>query len=647
MKIPSNKQWTQDNSSDVLGVLGDSTNVTLDTAGKATLAKKAASLVDSRLDADFGTVLNATYYDNQYIILTNDEMFELSVGFGLGINQISNAPNVSSRSDQVVFNENLVVATSSTINTYDGSSWDEEVSGLNSDVPHPLDVFGTSLIAGNGNTVIRYSTGYVVQQPLILPTSFEVTSIRAVGNYIYIATRNLVGGNAKIFIWNGDSALFDYEIEVGASWVFSLTPYQSTVAAITSAGQIGMVSGTSFVELAALPVYHDPHARWEESSSILGKVYNRGMCTVGNTIYINIEGDVDTGNLPDMRGGLWVFDPSVGLYHRATSTSDRVLIDTALTLSGDTLTTNNPHKLRTGDAVSFATFGGLTGVNLEQTYYAKVEGASTLKLAPSRKAIQEERYVKLGGTPNQSTRFVYVENADNGGTYNSRGGFVVPFTSLEDTFKNTQTEVLWSAQVETPDGTDIETIQTFADSYNVGSVETQRIYTNNIDQSWKELYTFLDGLTTDEEEIVLKLQTTYAEASIELDGVWADATTLASNNTEQYENWRDIEEGQEIKFVSGTAQGRTAHVTDIEISASTVRLTLDEPLGVSGQTSVVMFTTFQKIGAYNRTNKEKEKIRSILYSVTSPWIVIKVEMRGFTPSLNMLELSNAVQRTGN
>jgi hypothetical protein len=224
---------------------------------------------------------------------------------------------------------------------------------------------------------------------------------------------------------------------------------------------------------------------------------------------------------------------------------------------------------------------------------------------------------------------------------------VVPFTSLEDAFKNTQTEVLWSARVETPDGTDIETIQPFADSYNVGSVETQRIYTNNIDQSWKELYTFLDGLTTDEEEIVLKLQTTYAEASIELDGVWADASTLASNNTEQYENWRDIEEGQEIKFVSGTAQGRTAHVTDIEISASTVRLTLDEPLGVSGQTSVVMFTTFQKIGAYNRTNKEKEKIRSILYSVTSPWIVIKVEMRGFTPSLNMLELSNAVHSKGN
>ena len=44
MKIPSNKQWTQDNSGDVLGILRSTTNMAMDTIGKATLARKVINV---------------------------------------------------------------------------------------------------------------------------------------------------------------------------------------------------------------------------------------------------------------------------------------------------------------------------------------------------------------------------------------------------------------------------------------------------------------------------------------------------------------------------------------------------------------------------------------------------------------------------
>ena len=72
MKIPSNKLWTQDNSGDVLGVLGDSTNMAFDTVGKAMTARKAVSVAGSRDDNEFSYLLSVNYFNNKYVALTDD-----------------------------------------------------------------------------------------------------------------------------------------------------------------------------------------------------------------------------------------------------------------------------------------------------------------------------------------------------------------------------------------------------------------------------------------------------------------------------------------------------------------------------------------------------------------------------------------------
>lgn len=649
MKIPSNKQWTQDNSGDVLGILGDTTNMAMDTNGKAILARKSVWIAGTQQDNGFGYPIAINYFDDRYVVLTDDDIGTFNLP-NPTFDDALWAPSGGLYSDAVIFNSLYTVSTSTSIYTWDGGTlsgdWDDRSASLTASINHPLEVFGVLLACGNGNTVKLFNTSYTLTQTLTLPTEHRVVTMRAVGNYLYIGTKNLNGGNAKIYVWNGDSTLFDYECEVGASWVFSMTPYLSTVAAVTSQGQLGIVNGTTFEELAGLPVYHDPHARWTGGTGLTlnGKVFNRGMCTIGSTIYLNIDGDVDSGFIPEMKSGIWVYDPDIGLYHRGTGSEDLMVSDNSLTRSGDTLTTSAPHKLKTGDAVCFDTIFALTGVTAETTYYVTVVSPTQIKLSQSRKGVQNQNYITLGGTPT-SDDLIYCENNDFG-LRDVTSGAIAPTVYSETPHPNMTSEILWGSRFAFQDGTaDEYGIFSFADSWNVGSFTTQRVYTDNIDQNWKELYNFIDGLTVDTEEVVVKIQTNYEPPSDQLNGVWLNSNTLNNSSANDFSAWSDIEVGYEIVVIDGYGRGRTAHVTEVNTSSSTVSLVLDEDIGTINGACDVYYTTFKKVGQ-NLTvnNKTKEKVKSVIENVVSPWIAVKIELRGYGLAVNMMEMSNVINK---
>lgn len=648
MKIPSNKQWTQDNSGDTFGIVGDSKNMVFDTAGKAKLARKAVFMNGSNLDGDFGYPLAITYYDNSYVVLTDDAIFQASLP-ALTFAQLTWPPTTFLGSDAVVFNSLYTFTITNDIYTWNGGTLSGDVVdrnvSLTSGIPHPLSVFGTLCAVGDGNLVKLFNTSYVVTQTLTLPTAFRVTTIRSVGDYLYIGTRNLNSGNAKIFIWDGDSTLFNYECEVGANWVFSMTPYLSTVAAITSQGQLGVVNGTTFQELASLPVYSDPHARWQGSTGLQlnGKVFNRGMVTLGDSIYMNIEGDVDSYFIPKMKSGIWVYDPQVGLYHRATSGYDRRISDTGLSRSGDILTTSATHGLKKGDAVSFSTVSGLSGVDSNRLYYVDPVASNQIKLAASRKGLQAGNYVTLSGTPTAGDALVYTQNSDAGVHEATSGALSLP---VPDETPNSQytSEILWGARIETVGGTVRYGIFSFADSLNIGTFTTQRIYSDNERQHWDDLKNFIDGFIVDSEEVVVKAQNKYQEEQVELQAVWLNTNTINNANAEDYASFLDIDDGDEIVFIDGYGRGYSAHVIEKNVSSSTVSLILDENIGTANESCTIYATNFKKIGqTLTIDNKDFETLDSkvSLTMKPSPWIRFKIELRGFGIAVNMLDLENA------
>ena len=123
----------------------------------------------------------------------------------------------------------------------------------------------------------------------------------------------------------------------------------------------------------------------------------QGMVGVGDKIYLNVNGTVDTGFIPEMKHGLWVFDPEVGLYHRSFHSVDRSVVETPSALSSSTLTLAT-HNLKSGDVLVFRNTGSMTGVQLATKYYVSVQSATTVKLAISRKALQAGNTVTIGGT---------------------------------------------------------------------------------------------------------------------------------------------------------------------------------------------------------------------------------------------------------
>lgn len=655
MKIPSDRKFTQTNEGDIFGVLHESKNMIFDTAlGKAFLSRKAVALMSSVLDADFSQPIAINYFSNSYIVLTDDEMFEGSIN-GDAYTEISGTPAISLKSDSIVFNGYLYVTTDSNLSRWDGvSTWNNSLASLTSGVPHPMAIFDSlttyKLAIGDGNAVRTYDTSHAANPTVLtLPSQFQITTLRYRNGYLYIGTKNLNGGEARVFIWNGSGANAQYECPIGADWVFSMTEYSTSVAIVTSQGVLLQITGTSYKELAKFPIANYPDMRWGGTGN--GRVFNRGMVTIGQSIYINVDGDIDGGFIPEMRSGIWVFHPLVGLTHRAASTTDRTRRDAVASVTDSVLTTSFSHNLKTGDAVIFDGVSGLTGVSQDVVYFATVMSATSFKLSLSRKSLQAGRFVTIGGTPNGSDLLVLGYNTEYGATYQPSSGAIARTVSDEVPIQSLTSEIIWGSRTENQAGDVVYVLNAFNDAWNIGHIATQRIYSENIEQTWNQIYAFIDGLELDNERLIFKAQTKFQEIPpIFLAGVWLNTSTINTTSADQYSLLGDLEEGDEIVIVDGYGQGQTCHIAEdgISVSSGTYSIAVDEEIGTVNGALSFYATNYKKLASRTAENKDnKEYVKSdVSKGKQTAWISLKVEFRGFRMALNVLDLLNAIQKSG-
>lgn len=651
MILPNDRKYTQINRGDLFGFLGDTRNMNLDVPGKAILSRKPITVMSSVVDNDFLYPIAINYFSANYTVLTSDNLFEGGLN-GTTWNEVSNTPaGVGLNSDALVFNGYLYVTIDDNLSRWNGSAtWNNSLASLTSGVPHPMCIFESlttyQLAIGNGNTVKTYDTSHNANATILtLDSKYQVTTIRYRNGYLYVGTRNLNGGEAKVFIWNGDGVNPQYECPVGAEWIFSMCEYGSSVAVVTSQGELLQINGSSAERLAAFPVFYKPDIRWQGSGGLQynGKCFNRGMVAIGDNIYINIEGDTDTGFILEMKSGIWVYDPVVGLNHRATSVSDAFVRDTTFTVSDSTITTSTSHNLKTGDAVMFSVVGGITGVDNDHIYYVTVIDANEIKLSLSRTAVEEERYVTIAGAVSGDV-LVLSTNTEYGSLYSGTSGAIARTVYNETPLDHWTSEVLWGCRTRTQAGDAIYVVNTFTDSYNVGTIQTQRISADEYEETFNYIYSFIDGLRNDIEEIVVKTQTHFQEPSIILNGVWADEDHIAMDIPLEFNLWKDIREGDELVLTDGRGQGRSCHVVDIGESLTVITLEVDEEFGVAGQDVEFYFTNFKKMGRA-KVNEDKDwmdYVKSELGEVsTGAWMVIKLEFRGFRIALNLFNLSSS------
>jgi hypothetical protein len=192
------------------------------------------------------------------------------------------------------------------------------------------------------------------------------------------------------------------------------------------------------------------------------------------------------------------------------------------------------------------------------------------------------------------------------------------------------------------------TVNGLSDSWNIGRLTTQRIYTGDVTQTWKKVVTFLEGCHLSNEEVLVKVKSS-GEIGYPTNifrGDWTSATTIDSTaSTLDEDEWNDIEDGDEITIVDGAGRGYTTHVSGTPSESGGVwTVTVDESIGTNTKPVNFYVDKFKKIKAYDNTRETVDYILSVLSSIKSPWIQIKLELRGFETEISMFDLISSADK---
>lgn len=660
----ADRRWLASQESDIYGHMVATKNLSFVKKGYLALARKAIALYTETQDSDFGTIL-AMYTDTaQLYLITTSRFFRIDLSGNVitATKYIaSDKPVLGFQSDMVSFNGKPHVSGTQIVKSYEPTDdFTQRITGLSSSYPHPMVVHEgrQTLLVADGNTLRQYSTGYAedTDNKLTIPSDYIITRILYWNSNAYALTRNINGGHAKVFAWNGVGVGHNGAWGVGADWAYSGCEYGASFAIITSKGQVLPFNGAGFdfnKPLANFPVYYTDGA-WTSNAattSLIGNVASRGMEADGSLIHIVINGGLNVAQgspigryLPDMPSGLWTYDPKVGLTHQAGAVYSQYLSMTPSGIASNRLVFSTPHQALTGDAVLASFTSGITGLNAGQTYYAIVEGANALQLALTPADAKNGNAITVGGTPSiDKFCFNVYDSMGSGQITNAGPVFVLKSLSMNPFYGS---RLLFASRANDAGLDPIGSLMSLGLGRNIGYFKMPKIASSSITEVFQKIIAKFPHLNLDSEDIVMKYRSderfgapthaAYTDGAV----MFTSATTFEVDMTQK--DFLNVEEGDEVEFTNGAAAGYVAHITNIDKSnpASYV-ITIDETLPVSnGDLTDCIADNWKKYAP--RTNADKEN--SLGYGEIgfgkspSTWVQCKVAIRGRAISLEMLML---------
>lgn len=668
-QIPGeNKKWLVSSESPLFGNVSRTRNMDFSKQGYASLARKAMALYSEDSDADFGRVVSIVADATKYYVVTTDHVFSTAPSItSLSFTELSatNMPTLGLVSDAVSFAGNLVVSGTTTVTDWNGSAWTSaaRITGLSSSYPHPLCVFENrnELAVGNQNVVTTYNTSYALQNTLTLPSKYIVVSLRWRGNTLFIGTRTTTGESTKIFLWTGTGTAAQQGYDVGADWVYSMTEYRSTIVALTSAGQCVPFTGGGFDTVNPifnLPIYFTKYA-WngDTGTTGVGKCLNRGMVSVGDILYFNIDGAQSSeaiSALVEQPSGLWCFDPKVGPYHRAGYVTEVYKSIGISTLLSSIFTMSSAHGVETGDAVWAKTVTNISQLTAGRVYYAIKIDSTRLQLALSPSDAYSGRAITASGTISGDT-LAFDTVASVGAVASCLPGAVSGFNSLRPNLFFAS-DVFFGGTTVDPDGNNIDALLSFGLGRNVGSFITAWIPTSGFLDSFQKILAKLKELNLDTDRIVIKYRTkdkfglpTPTRDTTVGSATWVDTTSFTVNTTKK--DIKSASVGDEVEITEGAGAGYSAHISAINDNSSTYTYTIDEEIegGVSGDTSDIIVNNWKKLTPTYISNTTEDVSdtffeQSLLDGVHGAQIQFKFELRGFDVAISLLDFVTAIHK---
>ena len=115
---------------------------------------------------------------------------------------------------------------------------------------------------------------------------------------------------------------------------------------------------------------------------------------------------------------------------------------------------------------------------------------------------------------------------------------------------------------------------------------------------------------------------------------WTAANTFT---TTDLTHWGAASVGDEVFVVSGGGSGKTAHISTITADATKYTVVLDESLFPTSGTATAIVDNFKKLQSITNATAEKE-IGEVRLGEKTPWVKIKVEMRGYDINIPLLDI---------
>jgi len=656
-RIPTDgRRLAQTNESDVTGNIFATRNITLDEKGYIKLSHGTVNMYTKDGDADFDEIQSMFHGNRVYLL--GDDLFSFST---LSIDNITayvnndttsdtTPPSPGPEEDGAFFNGQEVVSDGTQLYRQgSANTWTTFASPtLNASYPTVIEPFVSqnSLLVGNANVVYRYNTSWAVAQTLTLPADFTVQSIAVNGNYAYIGTRHTGNGEAVMFLWTGINATNDGAYGVGTFGISSVKAYGSSVVLINATGQLLRFNGAGFDPLAAFPVYYSGDD-WADANNDYANLSNRSMVVDGDTILITIDPEITglgKGYIPNMPGGVWCYDPEVGLYHKFSATNTVILKDTSVDTADIDATTNiitvsGITVPQTGSLVFYGTSPAqIGGLIMERWYYVIKLSDTTLKLA--------ETYADaIAGTAIDITsattanKFYFISQKDYGvvGTNNRSSILVLNNTEYD---ANTVGRVIFSNNIEDATGTVKTGLNVTCPLVpNRGYFITPKMFASaNLDTFNSITLRFRPLKATD--KIIVKYRDkdrlNFPVVPRGLGGATSKATwtsttvftTLSSGHATTPLDLSTVEVGDEVEILSGSGAGHIAHVSAISKSGYQYTVTLDEAAPFVTASDVMWFiiNNWTKVETIDSTFEGTQKTISI--DTQSGWCQFKVELRG-------------------
>ncbi len=354
-QIPDkNKRITQVNDGDVLGTMWSSFNLNLqDNKGRIRVSPRGMIVAtsDDPNTANLKTPVCFNFFNDTSprIWAIAGRMFNNHGDPGTTWSEDTSpdTPVVGSGSDMELFNGAMYVIGSNKIMKRSLLGvWSEIQTNEGTD-------FTTCCVAGtrlyysfDQSKVKSISRADLISSPSGIPNSTQytlqladngnggsaanyITSIRASSNRVWIATMNAdsntkTGGrNGAIYEWDGSSTTTSRRYEVGSAGVLALVIKDDVPYAMDAEGRLLAFTGSSFTEIARLPVPKDGFLKNPLAEDpTLRYIHPRGIIVRDGKICVLINNEaVGTGapiyeNIPS---GIWVFDERIGFYHESSA----------------------------------------------------------------------------------------------------------------------------------------------------------------------------------------------------------------------------------------------------------------------------------------------------------------------------------------